>query len=354
MTWESREYSRRGILRLGLLGAASGLLVGCGQAAPSSSQPTSASAPAAKTGKVFTGSLANAHEPGNIIYKTHEEFVKLIKAKTNGEVDIKVVGSSQLGAGRNAIEAVQAGSLEFTHATNSYLGAFDQARLIFDLPFIFRDADHMKKVMDGPIGQEFTAATEKKMDVTLYMDGMVEGPRVTFNRARPIVTPKDFQGLKIRVMENPINLATFKAMGANPVPMAIGELYLALQQGTVDGAENAQVNILAGKWHEVAKFISRTNHLNAPIQLVASNKWLATLGADHKKAIGEAAKEAMAWQRAQWDDAVKAAEAGLEKEGAQFNSPELAPFRDVVASVWSEYEDKVGGKAKIQAVLDVK
>lgn len=353
MSWESSSYSRRSILRLGLLGAASGLLAGCGQAAPPSAQPTTGSAPAAK-GKVITGSLANAHEPGNIIYKTHEEFVKLIKAKTNGEIDIKVVGSSQLGAGRNAIEAVQAGSLEFTHSTNSYLGAFDQARLIFDLPFIFRDADHMKKVMDGPIGKEFTAATEKAMDVTLFMDGMVEGPRVTFNRARAITTPKDFQGLKIRVMENPINLATFKAMGANPVPMAIGELYLALQQGTVDGAENAQVNILAGKWHEVAKFISRTNHLNAPIQIVASNKWLSTLSADHRKAISEAATEAMAWQRSQWDDAVKAAEVALEKEGAMFNSPELAPFREVVASVWSEYEGKIGGKAKIQAVLDVK
>lgn len=359
-----RELLRRSIA-FGLAAPALGsLLAACAGQAPSSPAPPSGGAPAsgaapttpaaAKTGKVITGNLANAHEPGTIIYRTHEEFVKRIKEKTNGEIDVKVVGSSQLGAGRAAIEAVQAGTLEFTHSTNSYLGAFDQARLIFDLPFMFRDADHMMKVMDGPIGQEFIANTEKVMDVKLYMDGMVEGPRVTFNRARPIVTPKDFQGLKIRVMENPINLSTFKALGANPVPMAIGELYLALQQGTVDGAENAQPNILAGKWHEVAKFISRTNHLNAPIQIVASNKWLSKLTDDHRKAIAAAAKEAMDWQRKQWDSAVKEAESGLEKDGAKINSPELAPFRDAVTSVWAEYQDKVGGKAKLDAVLAVK
>jgi len=371
MTEESRTYSRRQVLRLGALAAASGLVAAC-QPAPASQPPAGTAAPApggtapgaaatkveapavSKTGKVITGNIANAHEPGTLIYQTHEEFARLIKAKTNGEIDLKVVGSSQLGAGRAAIEAVQAGSLEFCHGTNSYLGPFDQTRQIFDLPFIFRDADHMIKVMDGPIGQEAVAVTEKTMDVTIYLEGMVEGPRVTFNRARPIVTPKDYQGLKIRVMENPINMATFKALGANPVPMAIGELYLALQQGTVDGAENVQPNILAGKWHEVAKFISRTNHLNAPIQLIASNKWLSKLTADQRKAISEASKEALAMQRNKWDASVKEAEVGLEKEGAKFNSPELAPFRDAVASVWTEYQDKVGGKAKLDAILAVK
>lgn len=278
----------------------------------------------------------------------------MVKEKTNGEIDIKVVGSNQLGVGRAAIEAVQAGTLEFTHSTNSYLGAFDQNRLLFDLPFVFRDSDHMGKVMDGPIGQEAIAATEKKMGVKLYMDGLFEGPRVSYNRARPIVTPKDFQGLKIRVMENPINLATFKALGANPVPMSFNELYLALQQGTVDGAENAQVNILAAKHYEVAKFISRTNHLNAPIQVVASTQWLSKLTDDQRKAIDAAAQEAMLWEREQWSGAVKKAEEELEKLGAQINSPELAPFRDAVASVWAEYEGRVGGKARIQAVLDVK
>lgn len=237
---------------------------------------------------------------------------------------------------------------------NSYLSIYDQSRFLFDLPFIFRDAQHMGKVMDGPVGKESADSLEKRVNVTIAAGGIYEGPRVTYNRARPINTPKDFQGLKIRVMENPISVSTFKALGANPVPMAYSELYLALQQGTIDGAENAQINILSAKHHEVAKFISRTNHFNAPIHIIASTKWLSALSADHRKAIMEAGREAALWERTQWDEATKKAEDQLTAEGAKINSVDLAPFRDAVASVWAEYESKVGGKAAIRAILDTK
>jgi tripartite ATP-independent transporter DctP family solute receptor len=304
--------------------------------------------------KVINATLANAHEPGNIIYRTHEEFARRVKEKTDGELLIKVVGSGQLGTGRAAMEAVQAGTIEFTHNPNSNLSPYEQSRFLFDLPFIFRDLDHMAKVMDGPIGKESVALVEKKLGLTIVMEGIFEGPRVTYNRVRPIEKPQDFQGLKIRVMENPINVATFRALGANPVPMAFTELYLALQQGTIDGAENAQVNILAAKHYEVAKFISRTNHLNAPIQVYANTRWLNSLSAEHKKTILEAGREAVLWERQQWSDAVNKAEEQLIKEGCKINSPDLAPFREAVKDVWKQYEERVGGWEKIQKVLDVK
>lgn len=335
--------TRRSLLRLGASAGLLGILAA--RKAPAQT----------RTGRVIQASLANAHEPGNIIYQTHEEFARRLKAKTSGELDVRVVGSGQLGTGRAAIEAVQAGTLEFSHNNNANLGPYEQGRLLFDLPFIFRDAEHMGKVVDGPVGRQSAETVEKQVNVTVVMEGIYEGPRVTYNRVRPINVPKDLAGLKIRVIENPIYVATFRALGANAVPMAFTELFLALQQGTVDGAENAQVNILSAKHYEVAKYISRTNHFNPPVEVIASTKWLRTLSADHRRAIVDAGRDAVEWERTRWLDRTRQAEEELGRQGAVLNSPpDLAPFRTAVASVWAQYESRVGGKSRIQTVLDTK
>ena len=311
-------------------------------------------APAIAQTRAIRGSLANAHEPGNVVYRAHEEFVRLLKEKTKGEIDIRVVGSSQLGTGRAAIEGVQSGTIEFSHCPNGNLSAYEQSRMLFDLPFIFRDSGHMAKVMAGPIGRKSADEVERKVDVTIVMEGIYEGPRVVFNRARAINTPDDLKDLKIRVIENPIYLATFRALGANAVPMAFTELYLALQQGTLDGAENVQPNILAAKFHEVCKYISRTNHFCPPTEVIASTIWMRRLSEDQRKAVFEAGREATAWQQSQWAEAVKKSEQELAQQGAIINSPpSLEPFQKNVESVWREYESRVGGRQKIEEVAAV-
>jgi tripartite ATP-independent transporter DctP family solute receptor len=316
---------------------------------------TKAGSAAAPAKKVIDAMLANAHSPQTITYQTHEQFARRVMEKTKGEIQIKVVGDGQLGTGRAAMEAVQAGTLEFSHNPNANLSPYEQSRFLFDLPFIFRDGAHMAKVIDGPIGQESIALVEKKLGVTLVMDGIFDGPRIMYNKVRPINKPEDLKGLKMRVMENPIHVATLRALGANAVPMAYGELFLALQQGTVDGSDNLQFNIFAHKHFEVAKYISRTNHLNAPTHVIGNTKWINNLTPENKKLLMEAGREAVIWMRQEWNNAIEKAEADLIKNGAVINSPpDLKPFQDAVKSVWAEYAERVGGWAKIQAVLDVK
>jgi TRAP-type transport system periplasmic protein len=305
--------------------------------------------------KVINVSLANAHSPQTITYQAHEEFARRVAEKTGGQIVIKVVGNGQLGTGRAAMEAVQAGTLEFSHNPNSNLSPYEQSRFVFDLPFIFRDSVHMAKVIDGPIGQESGALVERKLGVTLVMDGIVDGPRIFYNRVRPINKPEDLKGLKMRVMENPTHVATLRALGANAVPMAYGEVFLALQQGTIDGADNLPFNIFYDKHFEVAKYISRTNHLNGPTHVICNTKWLNSLPAETKRLILEAGREAVAWEREKFSAAVKKAEDDLVKQGAILNSPpDLAPFQEAVKGVWKDYEARVGGWPKIQAVVDVK
>lgn len=382
MAREQRNRLTRGILGLCIIGAASVLAVACQSSAPppaptSAPKPAAAAVPAAaatsapapaaaapttaaasaaipKTGKTYNATLGDTHPVGNIIYNMSAKFAEIVKQKTNGEVVIKIVPSAQLGTGRAMIEALQTGTVELTDITNSVLGSYEPSRGIFDLPYIFRDSAHMGKVFDGPMGLEASDALEKRVGVTPVIEGVFEGPRKVYNRLRPINTLDDLKGLKIRVMESPINLASFKALGANPVPMAFSELYMGLQQGTVDGAEGAAINYLTVKFFEVAKFFSATDHLNSPLEIIASTKWLNSLPPEYKKAVLEAGLEAVKWERSQWDQSERDAEAELVKQGVKINTVDLAPFRKAVEPVWEEFGTKLNAKDKIKAILDTK
>ncbi len=183
-------------------------------------------------------------------------FAKLVSKKTNGKVTVDVFHSSQLGDERDMIEGLQLGTLEMALVSTAPLSDFTQKFLAFDLPFIFKDAESARKVVDGPIGNElFQALDGQQIKGLAYWEN---GFRSVTNNKRPIETPEDMKGLKIRTMENPVQMANFKSLGASPSPMAFGELFTALQQKTIDGQENPLPIVDTSKFYEVQDYLSLT------------------------------------------------------------------------------------------------
>ncbi|GAI05652.1 unnamed protein product, partial [marine sediment metagenome] len=180
-----------------------------------------------------------------------EYFAELVKEKTNGEVEIQVFPSSQLGNQRDLIEGLIFGTLDLTLTSTAVLGNFLPKIAIFDLPFLFRDVKHAYKALDS-IGMEIGKELEPKgIKLLAFFEN---GVRHLTNNVRPVRAPEDMKGLKIRVMEQKIYIEMMKALGANPTPMAFGELFTALQQGTVDGQENPVSHIWTKRFFEVQKY----------------------------------------------------------------------------------------------------
>jgi tripartite ATP-independent transporter DctP family solute receptor len=238
---------------------------------------------------------------------------------------------------------------------NAFLNSILPETGLFDLPFIFRDNDHMHHVVRGPIGQAVYGRLEQKTGIRIMMAGIADGPRSVYNRVRPIHTPTDLKGLKIRVMESPLQVATFKALGALPVPMAFPAIYMAMKQGVIDGAETPPAGLADQKASEVAKYYSLTQHFSSPSSVAVNAKWFDGLPPQYQSATKEAMAEALAWYDALY---VEETRKGLElakAQGMEVNAVDNpAAFHDAVKPVYEEYAPRVGGMQAIQAVLDTK
>ncbi len=247
------------------------------------------------------------------------------------------------------------GNLEMCQFNNAILGSFYPNTMLFDLPFLFRDIDHMRKVVNGPIGQKVYAEFQSKTGIMVIIPGMADGPRSVWNSRRPVRTPADLNGMKLRVMEGPIMVDTFKDLGAIPTPMAYPEVYMAAKQGVIDGAETPPNGLITGKVPEIAKYYSLTRHFSIPSGIAANAKWFEGLPPADQSAMRAAATEALAWYDSAYDADNKEALAEAQKLGMQVNDvADLDQFRKAVQPVYQKYADRVGGMAMIQAVIDTK
>jgi tripartite ATP-independent transporter DctP family solute receptor len=223
-----------------------------------------------------------------------EKFAKLVKEKSGGEIIVKVFPSSQLGGQKDLIEGLIYGTVDMALVGTAVLGQFQPQISIFDLPFLFQDREHAFKSLDT-VGMDLGTALEPKgIKMLGYMEN---GIRHLTNNVREVKTPADMQGLKIRVMTNKIYISMMKSLGASPTPMAFGELYSAMQQGTVDGQENPSAHIWTKRFFEVQKFASKTAHSYSPEPLVMSMISWSRLTPEQQKTIMEAVREAVDWQR---------------------------------------------------------
>ena len=243
------------------------------------------------------------------------------------------------------------GNLEMTGPSSSPLTGIVKELGVFDLPFLFPNTEVAYKVMDGPAGQKLLDLMEEKgLKGLAYWEN---GFRHLTNSAREVKSPADVKGLKIRVMQNPIHLATWKALGANPTPMPFSELFTAMQQKTVDGQENPIPTIYLSKYSEVQKFVTLTGHVYTPHILIIGKKLWDSLPKDDQKVFQQAAYDARDHVRKVSKEMNDSQTAKLKEAGMTvtvLTPAQLKAFQDAVQPVYAEYTDKIG-KATVDSIV---
>ncbi len=278
-------------------------------------------------------------------------FIAKLGELSDGAFTGSQAPAGQLGGERDMIEGVQIGSLDVVITSTGPLGNFVPEVYALDLPFLFRDYDHARKVLDGAIGKELL---EKINDNDLVGLAWSEnGFRHITNSKRAVRTPADLKGLKLRTMENRVHMEVFSLMGAAPTPMAFPELFTALQQGVVDGQENPIATITAAKFWEVQGYLSLTGHVYSPLAILAAPSLIESLTAAQRGWFFAAAAASVAATRAAVDRLEEAGVALLRNKGmAVITDIDKAAFAKLAQPAYAIYTDKYGPTLveRIQAV----
>lgn len=277
-------------------------------------------------------------------------FAELVAEKTGGRITIQTFGSGVLGNEPQMQSSLQAGFLDVMVGPTSNLVGTIPEFLIFDLPFFFPDFDAVDAVTDGPVGEALFAKLESMGIVGLaYWDN---GFRHMTNALRPVNSVEDMAGLKIRVIPNPLFIATFEALGTNPVPLPYPELYTALESRAVDAQETPVGLIYASKFYEVQKHLTLTGHVYTPYVLLASKRWFDSLSAEDKALVMEAAQESAEYQRGLSRNDAERLTGLLQQEGMEvtrLSDDEMAKLRERVEPVVARFTDTIGADLVGQA-----
>jgi tripartite ATP-independent transporter DctP family solute receptor len=279
------------------------------------------------------------------------KFAELVAQRTKNRVKIDVYPSTQLGNERDMVEGLQLGTIDLVVTSTGPLGGFVPKMFVVDLPFLFRDREHAYKALDGPIGKDlFEAFVPKGIKGLAFWEN---GFRQITNNVRPVEKPEDLKGIKIRTMENKVHLASFRAFGASPTPMAWSEVYTALQQKTIDAQENPVAIIYHQKIAEVQKYLALTGHFYSPTPLLMSLKAYQALPKDIQKIMDDTAIECATYERNLLRDSEAKQIADLKAKGMQMTTPNNKPFQDAAASVYKEFETQFG-KETIDKIIATK
>lgn len=295
--------------------------------------------------------LGHIAEPENVYGQGADHFAKRVKELSNGEIDIKVYPSSQLGNQRDLVEGLGLGTVDMTLTGTAVMGNFVPEMAVFDLPFIFRDVNHAYKALDT-VGMDLAKKGEDQGMITLAI--WENGVRHMTNNQRPIKGPEDMKGLKMRVMEQPVYIEMMKSVGASPTPMAMSELYTALQKGVIDGQENPLGHIATKRFNEVQKYLSLSGHTYAAEPLLISDKAWKKLSPEQQKIIRQAAEETRDWERQLCRDLEGKFLQQIKEAGTtQINDDvDKDAFAKATRPVWEIYSKRFGDKniKDIQAV----
>jgi tripartite ATP-independent transporter DctP family solute receptor len=289
---------------------------------------------------------SDVHPLGYPTVEAIQRMGKKMEAQTSGRISIQMFPSMQLGGEKEMIEQAQVGALQIARISVGAMGPVVDDLNVFNLPFVFRDEQHMRKVIDGPIGQELldriSASPQSRLIVLGWMDA---GTRNVYAK-KPVAKPADLKGMKIRMMGNPLFVETMNAMGGNGVAMGFNELYSALQTGVVDGAENNPPTLLAQNHYQVSKVYSLTGHLIIPEIFVFSRRTWETLSKDDQAMVKKLSREAQFEQRKLWDAYVGEAEAKLKSAGIQFVKADKQAFYKATQPVRDKYGSKYSALLK--------
>ena len=289
---------------------------------------------------VITIRIASVSGPAHLHNKVMREWAKKVNKETNGRLRLRVLDGAQLGGERDYIEGMQLGNIQMAQVSTGPISGFIPEFMVCSLPYVFQDYEQIQSFLNGPVGKELFARLEQKgiKGLTWFTNGF----RSVFNREKPINGPNDLKGMEIRVMESPLMIRTLNAMGASATPMAYGELYTALQQGVIDGAENAPGNMLNDKFFEVCKYYSLTEHFASPgvvaISMITYNK----IPKDLQKYFVESATWLGEHEMAEDRKTQKKALDALVKKGVKINKMNKEPFRDAVKPVIKRFSKEIG------------
>jgi tripartite ATP-independent transporter DctP family solute receptor len=280
-----------------------------------------------------------------------EHMAERLKEKSDSTVLIEIYPNQQLGTERECLELLQIGSLGMTKVSTGVLENFVPELKVFGLPFLFRDKDHRYKVLEGEIGENLLdASLPKRLKGLTFYDA---GSRSFYSKS-PMEKPEDLKGLKLRVMESNTAMNMVTSLGGSPTPIAWGELYTALQQGIVDGAENNLPSFYLSRHYEVCKYLMLDEHSALPDELLISTLVWNKLSPQEQKWVKEAAMESLAFQKKIWKEAELEALTEVQKAGVIVSTPDKEGFRELVKPMYEEFSKDPEMEELIQAIQAVK
>jgi len=295
----------------------------------------------AQAGKV-TLKLNLGTPPGHPYNVGADVFKRVVETDTGGAVTVQIFPSAQLGGETESAKNVQLGTLEATIVSTSNLSSFLERLNVLSVPYVFKSIACSFSVVDGPVGQEFSATLLK--DARLHVLGYPTfGARQLFNTKRRVVKVDDIKGLKIRAPDALLE-ATWRALGANPVPLPFPEVFNALQQGVIDGDANPLTSIQTFRWYESTKFVSFTNTAVGIGVFIINDAFLQKLPKAQQDVVLKAAAESIKVNRASEADLNKKAEAFLRTQGVTFDTPDQDAFRAKLTPVFDEAKKRFGAE----------
>lgn len=281
--------------------------------------------------------LAHGLDTSHPVHKGMEYLARRVAEKSEGKLKLEIYPNGQLGSERQCLELLQIGSLGMTKVSAAVLENFAPAIKVLSLPYIFRNTDHAHSVLDNDIGKELLQESEP-----FYLRGLCfydAGNRSFYTKDRPVRSPEDLKGLKVRVQESVTAMNMVRSFGGAPTPISWGELYTALQQGVVDGAENNPPSLYTSRHYEVCKFYTLNEHTFVPDVLIISTIVWESLSAQERQWLQEAADESVSYQRKVWNEAEQEALAEVRKAGVEIIKPDKGPFMEMVEPMLQTYRD---------------
>ncbi|HAT6805020.1 TPA: DctP family TRAP transporter solute-binding subunit [Citrobacter freundii] len=279
--------------------------------------------------------LAHNLERSHVVHQAFEEMAKDVKKMSEGQMTLRIYPSSQMGSARETMELLQNGALDMTKGSASDLESFDNVYAIYNLPFLFKDQNHFNKVVYGDVGKEIMESTKDKGFFGL--SAYVAGTR-SFYAKKQITKPEDLKGLKIRVQSSPTTIKMIELMGGAPTPISFGEVYTAMQQGVVDGAENNVPSWVQTRHIEIAKIFSEDEHSSIPDFLVISTKSWDKLTPKQQNILIQAAKNSEAYQQNLWAKIDADTRAQAKAMGGEIVKVDKAPFRAAVQPLFDDFK----------------
>ncbi|WP_157271012.1 TRAP transporter substrate-binding protein [Azohydromonas aeria] len=280
---------------------------------------------------------SDTHPAGYPTVVAVENMGKKLDAATNGRIKFQMFPGAVLGQEKETVEQTQLGAIQIARISLGVIGPVVPEVNVFNMPFVFRDIAHMRKVIDGDVGADLLAkvtASPARLVALGWMDG---GARSLYTK-KPVRTPADLKGVKVRMMGNPLFVDTMNAMGGNGISMAYGEVFSALQTGVIDGAENNPPSMFTSNHYTTgAKYYAQTNHLIIPELLVMSKVAWNKLNKDDQALVTKFAREAQMEQRALWDKSVEEYSGKLKAAGVEFIPVDTKPFYEATAPVRAKY-----------------